>query len=104
MYLGWGVFLQQTAEQVNDHLTIRQAICRVGILPDKRYRETMSFLEDDEQENEINLTAMFNENHRGNVALVPENNVLIGVKFKLAKRLNTAIRFDKWWTGGKDWN
>jgi hypothetical protein len=68
----------------------------VGILPDKRYWEIMSFVEDDDQAEEINLAAMFDAHHIGNVPFVPvdhKNNELVGVKFKLVKIPNNPIRF-----------
>ena len=101
-----GVFLPQTAERVTDHLTIRRACSRVGILPDKRYRENMSFVDDDDQAEEINLAAMFDANHIGNAPVGPvdhKNNELVGAKFKLVKVTNHPIRFLHWWNGSKDW-
>ena len=38
----------------------------MGINPDKRYRETGSFVEEYDEEEEINLAAMFNLNLGGN--------------------------------------
>jgi hypothetical protein len=60
------VFLEQTAERITNHVSIRRPSRRVGINPDKRYRETGSFVEEYDEEEEINLAAMFNLNLGGN--------------------------------------
>ena len=78
----------------------------MGINPDKRYRETGSFVEEYDEEEENNLAAMFNLNLGGNPILfteVEKINVLVGVKYKLVKRRNSALRNERWWCGKCDW-
>jgi hypothetical protein len=65
-----------------------------------------SFVEEYDEEEEINLAAMFNLNLGGNpipFSVVEKINVLVGVKYKLVKRCNSALRNERWWSGKCDW-
>ena len=100
------VFLEQTAKRVTDHVSISRACRRVGINPDKRYREKGSFVEEYDEEEENDLAAMFNLNLGGNplpFSEVEKINVLVGLKYKLVKKRNSALRKDRWWCGKCDW-